>query len=284
MPASTKISFLLDRLLPAQVPAAPRRADDVRRLYAGIGLPSQRGFSGRPPPLVARLEEAPAALTVYRDLRDQALAGSTAALNDLAWVWLNGKYWPADHALARRLLRMAAAQGSAEAFFNLGQQQYFGKGVEISYPSARHDYERAFALGLVEAAAALGDLYLEERCPAEPGPEKFACADRSLDWPTDPAQACAWFLRGAEQGDPRCRFEIGYCLLYGHHLPCDVPAGLYWLELAAVAGVMAAAEELAVYHSLSSSTLRYLFWRDRAVALGSRLALDMQLADVPLPL
>ena len=273
MPASTKISFLLDRLLPAQVTAPPRRVDDVRRLYAGIGLPSQRGFSGSPPPLVARLEEAPSVLLVYSDLRDQALAGSTAALNDLAWVWLNGKYWQTDHALARRLLRMAAAQGSAEAFFNLGQQQYFGKGVEISYPSARHDYEKAFAFGLVEAAAALGDLFMEERCPE----------DLCLDWQTDPAQACAWYLRGAEQGDPRCRFEIGYCLLYGHHLPRDVPAGLYWLELAAVTGVMVAAEELAVFHSLSSTTLRYLFWRDRAVALGSRLALDMKLADLPLP-
>lgn len=274
MPASTKISFLLDRLLPAQVTAPPRRADDVRRLYAGIGLPSQRGFSGSPAPLVARLEEAPAVLTVYSDLRDQALAGNTTALNDLAWVWLNGKYWQADHALARRLLRMAAAQGSAEAFFNLGQQQYFGKGVEISYPSARHDYEKAFAFGLVEAAATLGDLFMEELCPEDLDPH----------WHTDPAQACAWYLRGAEQGDPRCRFEIGYCLLYGHYLPRDVPAGLYWLELAAVTGVMAAAEELAVFHSLSSTTLRYLFWRDRAVALGSRLAFDMKLADLPQPL
>lgn len=115
-------------------------------------------------------------------------------------------------------------------------------------------------------AAALGDLYEEEVCDGE-----FA-------WQVDVGCAYEWFLRGAEQGEARCRFEVGYRLLHGLHVATDIKAGLYWLELAAATGVMQAAEELAVHFS-SRDPGRYLDWRDRAVQLGSSLALAMKLED-----
>jgi TPR repeat protein len=87
---------------------------------------------------------------VYADLCSQALLGKRAALNDLGWIWLNGKYWRGDTVLAGHLLRMAALQGNAVAWFNLGQQHYFGKGVEVSYANAA-DYRHAFERGMLHA-------------------------------------------------------------------------------------------------------------------------------------
>ncbi|UPL05850.1 Sel1 repeat protein [Pseudomonas sp. IsoF] len=260
MSAASNIHSLLARLLPERVIAPPAPAGRRHRLFAGVGLPSQRSL------LVSRLDEASDLQVVYADLRRQALQGSVAALNDLGWIWLNGKYWRADTVLAGHLLRMAALQGNAAAWFNLGQQHYFGKGIEASYVQAAECYRQAFDRGILHAAAALGDLYEEEVC------------DGDLDWQVDPVEAYQWFQRGAQRGEARCRFEVGYRLMHGLHVEADIKGALYWLELAAAAGVMQAAEELAVHFSSRDGT-RYLEWRDRAVQMGSTLALTMKLED-----
>ncbi|MNM56251.1 Sel1 repeat protein [compost metagenome] len=260
MSAASNIHSLLARLLPERVVAPPTPAGRRQRLFAGVGLPTQRAL------LVSRLDEAADLQLVYADLRAQALQGSVAALNDLGWIWLNGKYWRADTLLAGHLLRMAALQGNAAAWFNLGQQHYFGKGIDTSYVQAAECYRQAFERGMLHAAASLGDLYEEEVC------------DAGLGWQVDLPQAYQWFLKGAERGEARCRFEVGYRLLHGLHVQADIKAALYWLELAAAAGVMQAAEELAVHFS-SRDGVRYLAWRDRAVQMGSTLALAMKLED-----
>ncbi|MBJ9978025.1 sel1 repeat family protein [Pseudomonas sp. S75] len=266
MSAASNIHSLLARLLPERIvplPAIPRRH---LRLFAGVGLPTQWAVLGERSVLVSRLDEAVDVQAIYSDLRIQALQGNPAVLNDLGWIWLNGRYWRADTALASHLLRMAALQGNAAAWYNLGQQHYFGKGVPVCYANAAQYYRHAFESGLSHAAAALGDLYEEEVCETD------------QDWQVDAAEAYAWFMRGAQRGEARCRFEVGYRQLHGLHVRTDVKAGLYWLELAAGAGVMQAAEELAVHFSRRDAS-RYLDWRDQAIALGSKLALTMKLED-----
>jgi len=260
MSAASNIHSLLARLLPERVIAAPAPAGRRHRLFAGVGLPSQRSL------LINRLDEASDLQAVYADLRRQALQGSVAALNDLGWIWLNGKYWRADTVLAGHLLRMAALQGNAAAWFNLGQQHYFGKGIDPSYAQAADCYRQAFERGMLHAAAALGDLYVEEVCDGE------------QQWQVDLVQAYQWFMRGAERGEARCRFEVGYRLMHGLYVEPDIKAASYWLELAAAAGVVQAAEELAVHFS-SRDSVRYLQWRDRALQMGSTLALTMKLED-----
>ncbi|MFK3684883.1 tetratricopeptide repeat protein [Pseudomonas sp. NPDC088890] len=266
MSAASNIHSLLARLLPARIAPVPARPRQRQRLFAGVGMPSQRAPLGERFGLVSRLDEAVDLQAVYSDLRRLALEGNVAALNDLGWIWLNGKYWIADTQLAGHLLRMAALQGSAAAWFNLGQQHYFGKGVEVSYEQAAECYRQAFERGMLHAAAALGDLYEEEIC------------DGDQDWQVDLVEALRWFMKGAKRGEARCRFEVGYRFLHGLYVQSDSKAGLYWLELAAAAGVMQAAEELAVHYS-SRDTARYLDWRDQAILMGSSLALTMKLED-----
>lgn len=117
----------------------------------------------------------------YADLRIAALDLDADALNDLGWLWLNGSRLPADHALARRLLKLASVQGSAEALFNLGELSYYGKGVAIDLNLAIDYYEQAHAQGIVCAAHALGCLY-------ETGDESLVA---------DHYKAHEWYLRGA---------------------------------------------------------------------------------------
>ncbi|NBA98259.1 tetratricopeptide repeat protein [Pseudomonas sp. R5(2019)] len=269
MSAASNIYPLLEHLLPARVLLPDHRPTHQQRLLAGIGLPSQQGRGGESFPLATWLDEEPSVQTVYRHLRKQALKGDVDALNDLGWVWLNGKYWRDDPDMARQLLRMAALQGHAVACLNLGQQHYFGKGGPVDYARAAECYAQAFERGLVSAAAALGDLYEEEVCVDTP----------AYPWPLQPQRAYRWFYLGAQEGDARCRFEIGLRLLHGQAVARDRKAGEHWLELAAQMGVMQAAEELALHFHAVDRVLAYLFWRDRAIALGSQTALDMKLAD-----
>ncbi|MCY1451985.1 hypothetical protein D9M71_688820 [compost metagenome] len=138
----------------------------------------------------------------------------------------------------------------------------------MAYASAAEYYQQAFERGLEHAAAALGDLYEEEICDSD-----------TQEWQVDLQQAYHWFLRGAQRGEARCRFEVGYRLLHGLSVNVDSKAAVYWLELAAVAGVMQAAEELALHFSENNNALRYLFWREQAISLGSKLALNMKLDD-----
>lgn len=269
MPAVPRIISLLERLLPEYVAPVSPQSIQLMRQYPGVGRPSQQGFDGVVNPLVALLEQSSSLEVTYWVMRQQALNGDIDALTDLAWVWLNGKYWQADYQRAARLFRIAALQGSAVACFNLAQQHYHGKGVEVIYPRVARLYRRAFELGLTEAAAELGDL-CSESFEAE-GPEP--------GWQANVARGFAWYLKGAEKGHARCRYEVGYRLLTGHEVPRDIKAGQYWLELAAVTGIAAAAEALAVFHGISGKTLRYLFWRDQAVALGSEQAIRMKADD-----
>lgn len=265
MSVVSNIHPLLGRLLPERIVPLATHAGR-KRLFGGVGMPSQRVMLGGRFTLAERLDEAADIPAIYAELRRQALAGHATALNDLGWVWLNGKYWHAEPQLAGRLLRMAALQGSAAAWFNLGQQHYFGKGVEVSYSQAAYFYQRAFEHGIDHAAATLGDLFEEEVC------------DSAVAWQIDQHEAYRWFLQGAQRGEARCRFEVGHRLLHGLYVEADVLAALSWLELAAGAGVMQAAEELAVHYG-ESDEVRYVHWRDQAILLGSDLAWSMKLKD-----
>ncbi|WP_181104397.1 tetratricopeptide repeat protein [Pseudomonas entomophila] len=263
MSAVSTLHPLLEHLLPRRI--VPLARERERRGVASLGLPSHRTALGRSFTLIAHLDETVNLQAVYDGLRAQAVAGSVTVLTDLGWLWLNGTYWQGDPLLARRLLRMAALQGDATAWFNLAEQSYVGQGVKVSYADAARYYEHAFEAGMDCAAAALGDLF-EEGWPSMP-------SRRSAS-----STAYRWYLRGAQRGEARCRFEVGRCLLQGTQVEPDVKAGLYWLELAAAAGVVQAAEALTVYFAQGDEA-PYRHWRDHAILLGSHLALSLKLKD-----
>ena len=102
----------------------------------------------------------PALLRIlYRSLRDDALASDPDALNDLGWLWINGRRVPFNSVLARRLFKLAYVLGSGEAAFNLGEQAWYGRGMCVNQDLAASYYEQAYERGVMCAAQALGRLY-----------------------------------------------------------------------------------------------------------------------------
>ena len=261
MSAANNIHPLLARLLPERIEPLAQPDNNRRSGHPSVGLYCPLGFIAANQATISRVESEADTQALYATLRRLTLRGNVSALNDLGWAWLNGKYWRPSPSLANRLLRMAAVQGHAGAWFNLGQQHYFGKGLDMSYVQAAVCYRHAFECGMAQAAAALGDLYEEEVCDGEPV------------WQVDLDEAYRWFLAGARAGDPRCRFEAGVRLLHGVNTPVDSHAAVAWLVMAAGAGVVQAAEVLAEHFSTHDAG-NYQRWRQRAIALGSRLSAD----------
>lgn len=280
MSKSAEVFNLMDNLLPRAEDVELAGPDELQRLYAGIGMPSLRAMelSGQAGVTYHEIKAANPLLGLvdpirirnrYLELREQALIGDENALNDLGWLWLNGLRLEPNPALAKRLLRIAAVMGSAEALFNLAEQAFYGKGIAVNPVLAIDYYEQAFEAGIPCAARALGGLY-------ENGDEGV---------PIDHARATAWYKRGADEQDTMACFLHGRLALDESSIEYNPAVGLYWLQWAAMSGEVLASERLAdFYRSTFDSPpdpngRLYCFWRDVAISQGSSLAEEMLVLD-----
>ena len=272
MTKSDNVFNLIDSLLPTIEAAMISMPGEIQLLYAGVGMPSLRALEvGHKHNLtdyqaikavnpLRNVCDIDAFHSLYISLRSAALVEDEDAINDLGWLWLNGRWLPADHCLARRLFRLAATLGSAEALFNLAAQSYYGKGTSIDVNLAIDYYELAYEQGITCAALELGLLY-------ESGDDGL---------PADCELAAKWFLRGAGDGDGDLQacFNLGRLSLEQASASADEATGLYWLQFAAMQGHGVAAEHLADYYRTGlqmpdPERRLYEFWRDHAIRLGS---------------
>lgn len=260
------IIHVLDTLLPSveclefQAPAGPQ-------FYGtGIGMPARRAFKLASEPSLSgieglnvvspeqQLEDNQALALHYSHLRQAAVNNDVEALIDLAWIWLNGRGVPADHQLAWRLNKLAAAQGRGEALFNLGEQHACGKGVKVDLTEAADYYEQAFNKGIHGAATALGGVH-----------EQFSNFNI----------AYIWYLRGATSGDLQAACGLGRVSLRDA-MSHDVATGLYWLQHAALMGHMEATRLLITFlenpHNFPDIDGRlHRFWCEHLLRLEGRL-------------
>lgn len=254
--------------------------DEILLLYAGIGMPSLRvmELSGRAGITYHEIKAANPLLGLvdpigvrnrYVELREQALAGDEDALNDLGWWWLNGSRLKPNPALAKRLFKIAAVMGSAEALFNLAELAFYGKGLAVNPRLAIDYYEQAFESGIICAAEALGSLY-------ERGDEGVLA---------DHGKAISWYKRGVAEHDSMACFSLGRLALDESSPEYNPELGLYWLQWAAMRGQVLATERLAdLYSSPFESPpdpdgLLFRFWRDLAISQGSSLAMEIYALD-----
>ena len=271
---------LMDSFLPRTDLVELVEPDEVLLLYAGIGMPSIRvkelgGKAGNTyheikagNPLLGLVD--PTGLrNRYVQLREQALNGDENALNDLGWLWLNGSRLKPNPELARRLFKVAAAMGSAEALYNLAELAFYGKGLAINPGLAIDYYEQAFKAGIPCAAAALGGLY-------ESGDDGV---------PVDHGKAISWYKRGAVEQDVMACFSLGKLSLDESSSAYDPPLGVYWLQWAAMKGLVLATERLTDFYfptldsPLDPDGLLFRFWRDLAISQGSSWAIELRALD-----
>ncbi|KRW65161.1 hypothetical protein AO735_08620 [Pseudomonas sp. TTU2014-096BSC] len=271
---------LMDSFLPRADLVELVEPDEVLLLYAGIGMPSIRvkelgGKAGNTyheikagNPLLGLVD--PTGLrNRYVQLREQALNGDENALNDLGWLWLNGSRLKPNPELARRLFKVAAAMGSAEALYNLAELAFYGKGLAINPGLAIDYYEQAFKAGIPCAAAALGGLY-------ESGDDGV---------PVDHGKAISWYKRGAVEQDVMACFSLGKLSLDESSSAYDPPLGVYWLQWAAMKGLVLATERLTDFYfptldsPLDPDGLLFRFWRDLAISQGSSWTIEQRALD-----
>ena len=280
MSKSASVFNLMDSLLPRADSVELAEPEKTQSLYAGIGMPSLRvmELSGQAGITYHEIKAANPLLGLvdpiairnrYTELREQALAGDEDALNDFGWWWLNGLRLKPNPTLAKRLLRIAAVMGSAEALFNLGELAVYGKGLAVNPGLAIDYYEQAFELGIICAAEALGSLY-------ERGNEGVIA---------DHGKAISWYMRSAAEHDLMACFSLGRLALDESSPEHDPALGLYWLQWAAMNGQVLASERLAdFYFSTFESPpdpdgLLYRFWRDLAGKQGSAWAKEKYALD-----
>ncbi|CAN7255026.1 tetratricopeptide repeat protein [Pseudomonas sp. LjRoot71] len=281
MRQSADVFNILDSLLPRADLVELAEPDEILLLYAGIGMPSLRvmELSGQAGITYHEIKAANPLLGLvepimvrsrYAELREQAIMEDADALNDLGWWWLNGSRLKPNPELARRLFKIAAVMGSAEALFNLAEQAFYGKGFAVDPVLAIDYYEQAFEAGIPCAAQALGSLY-------ERGDESVIA---------DHGKAISWYKRGAAEHDVMACFLLGRLALDEASTEYDPALGLYWLQWAAMKGQVLATERLTDFYfsTLESppdpNGLLFRFWRDLAISQGSFWARELRASDV----
>ena len=281
MSKSVCVFNLLERLLPMPEQVVVVEPGEMQRLYSGVGIPSLRTAELAGQARFANLHEVKAANPLlglvdlieihqtYACLRAAAVDGDPNAMNDLGWLWLNGTRLASDPILARRLFKLAAVEGSGEAFFNLAEQAYYGKGMVTNPALAIDYYEQAFEHGAPGAALALGAIY-------EEGDEGVM---------VDHGRAMLWYKRAVEEGDVLAGFYRGRLALNESSIEHDMASGVYWLQWSAMLGERCASEALVELYSSPFNSppdperRLYRFWRDFAIDQGSSTAIAMRDAD-----
>lgn len=117
-----------------------------------------------------------------------------------------------------------AAQGDADALFNLAQAYRLGRGVEIDNARARKLYEEAASLGHVKAADNYGLMLFQEGEQERAMPLIKAAADR---------------------GDPRAQYVLGLSHFNADYAPRDWVRAYALMTLANSAGLPQAGDALA---------------------------------------
>ena len=128
-------------------------------------------------------------------------------------------YERGDYAAAADQWRVHAAQGNAEALFNLGQLYRQGLGVGKDAEKAEGYYIRAAERGHAAAQSNLGTmLYFREQNP-------------------DRQTALEWWRKAAAGLDVRAQYMLGIAHINGDDVSRDLVKGYAWLTLAAAGGI-----------------------------------------------
>jgi TPR repeat protein len=138
----------------------------------------------------------------------------------LGQMYMEGRGFPQNYKKGMELFRAAAVEDYQPALINIGEAYREGTGVPRSYVQSKTYFERAIALGSVEAYAHLGQLEQDQG--------RFAAAEKFYKMADARGYRSAWkyfgnlhiaqgkfalaeadFRRGIDAGDPGAWFDLG---------------------------------------------------------------------------
>lgn len=126
---------------------------------------------------------------------------------------------PVPAAPAKPSLTQMAAQGDAQAQYQLGQATLTGKGAKKNAAEAVSWFALAAGNGVADAAIALARAY-----------------EQGSGVPRDPSQAAEWWLRAGILGDAAAKARFIELFLSGQAQTMGGPTGAAWLEEVASSG------------------------------------------------
>lgn len=98
-------------------------------------------------------------VTALNEWRPLAAQGDADAQFNLGWLYHNGRGVTQDYTEAAKWYRIAAAQGDVDAQTNLGVMYHEGEGVTQDYTEAMRLYRLAATQGVADAQNNLGTMY-----------------------------------------------------------------------------------------------------------------------------
>ncbi len=204
-----------------------------RGLYVtALNLALPRARSGDPAAQTLAAEIHMRGFGVRRNEKEAALwyekaaaQGVAEAQFQLALILYAGESLPRDEARGRSLLKEAAASGHALAAFNYAQDILRQNGSAAAYPY----YLQAAKAGLPDAQFAMAQLI---------GQGQGAPKDTE-------EMARDWLMRAARQNYDTAQLDLGAWMIEGKGGPADAKAGFGWIYRAALSGNIAARNRLA---------------------------------------
>jgi TPR repeat protein len=190
------------------------QAERLKKLEESLSamMEEMRTKGGDAPRRAQKQNDLLPSATDLATIRERANAGDTQAQNLLGDMYVVGKNFPQDYAIARQWYEKAAAQGFAMAQFNLGCLYDYGQSVPQDYTKAREWFEKAAAQGYAQAQFNLGVMH-----------------GAGQGVPQDYDEARQWYEKAAAQGHAKAQFNLG--TLY------NVERGLFWIRFGKGQGV-----------------------------------------------
>ncbi len=165
-------------------------------------------------------------------------------------------YQRGDFAGAIKDWQAPAAQGDADAQFNLGQAYRLGKGVPVDLAKAEDYYRRAAEQGHFQAEDNYGRMLFQKG---------------------ERAKAAPWLEKSAARGDPRGQLILGTMLFNGDGgLPKDWPRAYALMTRASSAGLPQASQTLADMDKYIPEAQR-----KQGLALARQYQADAQTTHLP---
>ncbi len=193
-------------------------------------------------------------------------------------------------ASGREQLEKAAAQGNAEAQFNLGNLYANGEGVPKNLTKATEWYRKAADQGHIQAQNSLGRLYansdaipkslaerhqLDKAATQGDATAKYSLRDKYAKGdgaPKDWAKAVEWYRKAAEQGNISAQVNLGLMYDEGRGVPKNFMAATKWFRKAAEQGDASAQNNLGVAYGngrgVPKDEIEGLAWFNIAAASG----------------
>lgn len=133
----------------------------------------------------------------------------------LGKMYVNDRDLKKNYSEAMKLFQQAAAQGSVEAQYQIGERYDFGEGVPQNSAEAMKWYRQAAENGYAEAQFEIG----------------VRCA-QGRDVKQDYAEALQWLQKAADQGHPEALSWMGTMYEEGWGVPKDQMEAYFWNRLA----------------------------------------------------